>query len=522
MNSRLSAPVSRRRFAWQFVGLALAATVASAQTNLYWNPNGATASWTAANWSVSGSAPYSTAWSAGATAHFTSRSNVTFATASIGDVVVDAGAAVTVTAGGTLSTAGAVRTIDVGAGGSLTWTNQTVSNNSTTGFLKTGAGTWSIGAQSNAYTGGFTLAQGTVVVTGARSLGTGTVTLTGGTLQSSGGITFAASSLILGGNVTLAGSGNDVWSMPTTVVAGQQVITNATNGSATRTLAGTMAGTGTLVLAGSGGSGGIVLAGANTYSGGTQVEGGLVRATGASSLGSGIAEIIAGKLALGDGLTFTNSFTVDANGTLSGGLGTTINGSVGGAGTLSGALQLGSGASLQAGSGIGTLHLSGALTLDPGATWLVDLSASSSDVVSLNAGAALTSNGATLRPVFADGIGPMGSDSFWSYAQLWTVVTGDPAKTVTGSWVIDNSAWASKGVFQTWPSGDTLILGWAPAVPEPEAYAYLACTATMGLALRRRRPTTADQPKGPAVLGGADAEQEFPEPRDSSPPPTVG
>lgn len=502
--------------------LSFAAVVAPAQTNLYWNTNGVSAGWTSANWSASGTPPFSNAWSAGATAHFTSRSNVTFATASIGDVVVDPGVAVTINSGGTLSTAGAVRTIDVGAGGSLTWTNQTVSNNSTTGFIKTGGGTWSIGAQSNAYTGGFTLAQGTAVVSGARSLGTGTVTLAGGTLQSSGGITFAASSLVLAGDVTLGGSGNDVWSMPTTVLAGQQVITNATNGSATRTLAGAITGTGTLVLAGAGGSGGIVLAGASTYSGGTRVEGGLVRANGASSLGSGAAAVIGGKLALGDGLAFTNSFTVDANGILSGGVGTAINGSVGGAGTLSGALQLGSGALLQAGSGLGTLHVSGALTLDAGSTWMVDLSSSSSDLLSLNAGAFLTSNGATLRPVFADGIGPTGNDSFWSYAQLWTVVSGDPSKTVTGSWVIDNSAWASKGVFQTWPSGDNLVLGWAPAVPEPEAYAYLACTATMGLALRRRRPTMADQNKGPAVLGGADAEEDSPDPRDSSPPPTVG
>jgi autotransporter-associated beta strand protein len=174
------------------------ASAASAQTTLFWNTNGNSASWTSSNWSSSGSPPFSTAWTTGATAHFTSRSNVSFATASIGDVIVDPGVAVTVSAGGTLSTAGAVRTIDVGAGGSLTWTNQTVSNNSTTGFVKTGAGTWSLGAQSNAYTGGFTLAQGTVVVTGARSLGTGAVTLTGGTLQSSGSITFGASSLVLG------------------------------------------------------------------------------------------------------------------------------------------------------------------------------------------------------------------------------------------------------------------------------------------------------------------------------------
>lgn len=511
-------------FASRWVAIAgLAAAVAPAQTNLFWNTNGAASTWTAANWATASAPPFSAGWSSGATAHFTSRSNVTFATATIGDVVVDPGVAVTVSAAGTLSTAGAVRTIDIGAGGSLTWINQTVSNNSPTGFFKTGAGTWSIGAQSNAYSGGFTLAQGTVVVTGARSLGTGVVTLAGGTLQSSGGIAFAASSLVLGGNVTFAGSGNDIWAMPTTVLAGQQVLTNATTGTATRTLAGTIAGSGTLVFSGTGGSGGIVLAGANSYSGGTILEAGLLRATGAASLGSGAAEIVGGKLALGDGLAFANRFTVDANGNLWGGTGTVITGSLGGAGTVLGAIQLGSGALLQPGSsGLGTLRVSGALTLDAGSTWVVDLSASSSDLLSLSSGASLTSNGATLRPWFADGFGPAGDDSFWRFSQLWTVASGDPSKTITGSWTIDNSAWASKGAFQAWPSGGNLVLGWTPAVPEPETYAYLACTATMGLALRRRRPFSADQRKGAAALGGKYSAQEFSASRDSPPPPTVG
>lgn len=205
----------------------------------------------------------------------------------IGDVVVDPGAAVTVVAGGTLSTGGAVRTIEVGAEGSLTWTNQAVSDHSSTGFIKTGAGTWSIGAQPNAYTGGFTLAQGTVVVTGGRSLGTGVVTLAGGTLRSSGGITFAASDLIIGGSVTLAGTGNDVWSMPTTVLAGRQVITNATTGAATRTLAGNITGSGALVFSGSGGKGGIGLAGASNYTGGTVIEGGIGPGAGGHESGFG-------------------------------------------------------------------------------------------------------------------------------------------------------------------------------------------------------------------------------------------
>lgn len=464
-----------------------------AQTSLVWNPNGSVASWTSSNWSVSGSTPFSTAWSPGSEAHFTARSKVTFATTTVGDVRVDSGVAVTVSAGGTLSTGGAVRTIDVGVGGTLTWTNQAVSHNSSAGFFKTGAGVWSIGAQPNAYTGGFTLAQGTVVVTGARSLGTGAVTLAGGILQSSGGIAFAASNLVLGGNVTLAGSGNDVWSMPTEVLAGRQVITNATIGAATRTFAGTIMGPGVLVFAGSGGNGGIVLTGANTYAGGTVVEGGVVRALSATSLGSGSAEIAGGKLELGAGLTFGNRFTVEASGLLSG-EGAVIKGSLGGEGTVSGSLRLGSGALLSPGNGLGTLRVAGDLTLEAGSTLVFDLGPTKADLLEIGPAASLTINGASLQPFFGEGLGPTGNDPFWNSVQSWTIAAGHPAKAISGSWVIDNSAWAPRGVFQTWRSGDSVMLGWQPAVPEPETYAYVAFAATTGFVLRRRRRSTAARP----------------------------
>jgi autotransporter-associated beta strand protein len=469
--------------------LGLAESAAFAQTQLFWNTNGSPGLWLASNWSLSGSDPFTMPWGSGATAHFTSRSSLTFGTTLLADVIVDPGVAVTVTAGGSVYTGNTARTIDVGAGGSLTWTNQAVMNNTPTGFIKTGAGTWTIGAQPNPYIGGFTLAQGTVVVSGSRSFGTGLVTLAGGTVQSSGGITFAAASLVVAGNVTLAGSGNDVWSMPATVLAGQQVLTNTTTGSATRTFSGAIAGPGSLMFTGAGGSGGIVLSGASTYTGGTVVAGGLVRAQGAASLGSGPVEVRGGKLALGDGIALGNRFTVTGSGLLAAGVATVINGSLGGDGTVSGSLRLGAGALLQPGLGVGTLHLAGDLTLEAGATLLFDLSASGSDLLFLEPGASLTSNGATLRPVFADGLGPAGSDSFWSFAQFWTVASGSPTKAITGTWVIDNSAWAPQGAFATWRSGDNLILGWQPAssVPEPATYACLAGMATMGLACHRRR-----------------------------------
>ncbi len=469
-----------------------ATAVLPAQTNLFWNPTGPAATWTSSNWSASGSAPFSTAWSPGAIAHFTAASKVTFASTAIGDVIIDPGVAVTVTAGGTVSTGGAVRTIEVGAGGSLVWTNQAVSNHSATGFIKTGMGTWSIGAQPNAYSGGFTLAEGTVVVTGGRSLGTGEVTLAGGTLRSSGGITFAASDLVLGGNVTLAGTGNDFWSMPTTVLAGRQVITNATTGTATRTLAGAITGAGTLVFAGSGGKGGIVLSGASAYSGGTVVEGGLVRALSATSLGSGAAEITGGRLELGEGATFANRFTVGTEGRLFGNSGASMTGLIEGDGELAGSLRLASGALLSPGNGVGTMSLTGELVLEAGSTLVFDLGSTAADFLSIRSGGSLTSNGASVRLVFGDGLGPAGSDPFWNSAQSWTLAAGHPSKAIGGAWVIDNSAWASQGGFQTWYSGDALMLGWQPAVPEPGAYASVAFAAVTAVLIHRLRSRDSD------------------------------
>lgn len=218
----------------------------------------------------------------------------------------------------------------------------------------------------------------------------------------------------------------------------------------------------------------------------------MVRALGATSLGSGAAEVTGGKLELGDGLRFGNSFTVDANGLLSGASGTVLSGSLAGTGTVAGLLRLGPGAMLSPGDGVGTLHVAGDLTLDAGSTLVFDLGATGNDSLAINPGASLTSNGATMRLAFGDGLGPLGNDPFWNTAQSWSVAAGPSARAISGSWLIDNSAWAPQGVFQTWYAADGLMLGWYPAVPEPETYAYVALAATSGLALRRRRNRDSD------------------------------
>lgn len=329
-------------------------------TDLFWNTNGANASWTTANWGSSAAGPFMMAWTDNKNVQFTADSLVTFATTSIGDVTIDDGLTVTITSSGTLSTNNAVRTFDVGSGSLLTWISQAVSNNSSSGFIKNGAGIWNIGAQANNYTGGFTLNAGTVIVSGNKSFGTAAMTINGGTIHSSDGHTFTPTSVAIGGNFAFAGTANDLWSAPMDLGSSLRTITNNTTASATRTFSGTMSGSGGIVFGGTGGSGGIVLSGANTYSGGTTVNGGLVSLFGSGTLGStsGSLTVNGGTLNLG-GTSQTVGALNGSGGTIntSTGASTLTMGTSGATGTYSGAITNGAGsvALTKTGSGIQTI-----------------------------------------------------------------------------------------------------------------------------------------------------------------------
>ena len=91
------------------------------------------------------------------------------------------------TAAGTLSTAGNVRTLDVGAGSILDFAAQNISSVAGTGLIKNGAGIY-YSANGTQFTGGFTLNNGTVVMGGVNAMGGGAV----GALNVNGG-TIAAS-----------------------------------------------------------------------------------------------------------------------------------------------------------------------------------------------------------------------------------------------------------------------------------------------------------------------------------------
>jgi autotransporter-associated beta strand protein len=202
---------------------------------LFWNTNGASATWTNANWGTSADGPFATAWITNSDVEFTATSAVTFATTSIGNVTVDANQNVTVAAAGTVTfgasgAGGLVRTFDIESGATLNWVSQTVTANSSAGITKSGAGTLNLGALawSTAMTGGFTMNAGTVIVSGTKAFGNGPMTINGGTIQSSGGKTWTPTSLAIGGDFTFAGTGNDTWQMPIDLGTATRNITDST------------------------------------------------------------------------------------------------------------------------------------------------------------------------------------------------------------------------------------------------------------------------------------------------------
>ncbi len=204
----------------------------------YWRTDGASdGTWISNYWNAgSANAAGGTGWTNGNNAVFTANSTLTFATATVGNVMVSANQTVTVTNGGSL-TLGAVRTFDVASGAILAWTSQgqsTAAGNEGSGIIKNGDGTlnWGAGPGTNVrFEGGFTINAGTVIVSGDNAFGTGTLTVNGGTLQSSGTRAFTPTSLTVGGDFTLAGIGNATFGMPMNLGSATRTITNSITGS---------------------------------------------------------------------------------------------------------------------------------------------------------------------------------------------------------------------------------------------------------------------------------------------------
>jgi autotransporter-associated beta strand protein len=224
--------------------------------------------------------------------------------------------------------------------GSNTGTNtlaQPISNDATNGvisLIKSGAGNWVLSG-GNSFSGGTTLAQGSLSITTSNALGSGPLAVTEIAAANS-----TTNFLTVANGAALTVSNNIV-------------LPNATTGTNTYVL--TKNASGTLTLAGviSGGGSGLVLrtttdtigdkttvtefAGTNTFAGGVQLWRGVVQVDNPASLGVGTVYMQANSSPLGDlsfannPMTFTNPLTMQGASTISNANAVTLSGVISGA-----------------------------------------------------------------------------------------------------------------------------------------------------------------------------------------------
>ncbi len=355
--------------------------------------------------------------------------------------------------------------------------NNTMSG--TGSLTKAGAGTVTISNGSNSYSGGTTIAAGTLRIGQSGSLGTSASVVTLGSAGGGdaslvsylAGWTYAQGIVVAagtGGTLTLGHSSNANLSSRFTgnITLNDNLVVSsvAPDGFAMR-LEGVIDGAGGITKTGAGAT---RLENANTYSGGTTVSAGslLVTNTSGSATGSGAVMTSASTILGGTGSispTGTNSVTIG---------GSVAPGLSGAAGTLT----------FTPADGNVTFQSGGSVAFElfgNGSNDKIVLNASGSGVIDFSA---LTAG--SLGVTFAAGYTPALGHSFDLLD--WTAVSGSGISGLSASllnastagfdpsWMWDTSAFASDGVI-------TIVL-----VPEP-ARTFLAALGLMTLAMRRRR-----------------------------------
>ena len=293
----------------------------------YWNTSGTAGTWNNAVFGTSAGGPFTGAWVSQSDAYFSANSTGTFANATtgnyeIGNVTVADNTTVTMTAGGSVRNSAAtsyIATYNIGTGATLNWASQAqyiTGVYAASGFVKNGAGTWNIGAQSNAYTGGFTLNAGTIIISGANSVGTGTFTINGGKIDASGSSSRAAN-IVIGGNFDYAGTGTQTWTG--TVSLGSAVRTITTTKTAGKLIySGVISGTGGgLTITGAGAAETYIGNTGNTFSGAVTIVNGKTVWNGSGAFGNTTSITLDEKMTLASNDTGTagviSTFGADKN-----------------------------------------------------------------------------------------------------------------------------------------------------------------------------------------------------------------
>lgn len=294
--------------------------------------------------------------------------------------------------------------------------NGTIS--STGGLAKSGAGTLILGL-ANTYSGGTTIAGGTIQVSADNNMSdpSGTITFDGGGLLTTNSFTTTRP-------IVLASTG--------TIQPNE-----------TLTLTGTISGTGSFAKAG---AGLLTLSGSNSYSGGTSIIGGTLQVSGSNNLGSSVGTLTFNGGTLNTTATFTTTrpYVLNATGTLNIDFPTTL--------TVNGTV---SGSSVLAKTGGGTLVLGGSSSYSGGTTIVLGTIVVGADNNLGNSAGTLTFNAGTLettatftstRPVVLTATGTIQTDSSTTLTLNGTISsTGSLSKIGAGTLVLGGSSSYSGG-----------------------------------------------------------------------------
>lgn len=312
MKNNILKTVRNYKFAMATFTALLLAGGASAQAQTSYTGTSSTGLWFSSRWNnTTDVSPYTSSFTANNAASFAA-GNYTFSgggTGGVGNVTLASGATVTFSgASGTWGTGGAVRTLNIGTGSLLDFGTQAMSTAAGTGFIKSGAGV--LATTGGAYSGGFTLNAGTVIMRGVDAMGgsaSNVLTLNGGTVASNSTRSLAntkyGGGIVIGGNVqfgelvtnvALASSTANL-SFANNVSLGSGVRTFTLGNGGTQTFSGIISNTsgGISFSATAGGTGNFAITGAaNTFTGPININAGEARFTADGSIGNAANDII--------------------------------------------------------------------------------------------------------------------------------------------------------------------------------------------------------------------------------------
>ncbi len=391
---------------------------------------------------------------------------------------------ITLNGGGISSNAGFTlnsnRGITLGnSGGTINTSSSLTYSGKITGagsLTKTGASTLILGGASNDYTGGTTIAAGTLQLTTGNNR-----------LPVTGNLTFTAASTLdlntRSQQINALSSTGGVGTI-TTVAAGTPTLTVG-NGDGTGSFSGIIQNGGGTVALTKTGTGTQTLTGANTYTGATTVSGGTLALTGSAVIGSSAITVgtAPGSTAVLDVSGLASTFQVGSGKTL-GGHGT-VAGPVAAAGTVApgtsaGTLSFGNGLTLS-GTYAWELATAGSPDGTSGGLSSPSLPHTNHDVINVTGGT-LNLTGSLINLTSLGAAGSTGFDNTqpysWQIAFAPTIVSLPQIGTISGADFAGLTATNFSTSVVPAGGGSVLLLNYSP-VPEP-AFVLLACGAAVG------------------------------------------